>query len=420
MQLKGNEQFYSADADDLVMGDADISSTEDSSLAKRPRILMLADICGLGPGYHVGDEAMAEVAIERLKGIAGEDNLVMACARPEAVPATYGIAAFPLYAMTDRQRRRQWLMRPHSALKSWLLMLYHVIRCDIVFVCGGGNLTSVWPGVLESRLGLFSVAKFFNKRLILVSQTLGPFSPAHRERCGRILGRAEWVGVRDKTFSSNQVDFPVHFAVDDAAFLAPEHNDRTRQLLRPKPMLALSLRQLGATSRAQLLEIGRAVNRVAVARGMDTVFIPHHSPGGAGDLAVAKDLQQAWPSRTSFRVVDAITRAAALKALTADCNLAISMRYHQLIFALSTGVPAIGIYTDRYTRAKLRGAFEQFDLEPRILPLHAACEQLSKMVDLVLSEGEQFRRAAQRPTEQARSNNLKALHYVEELCSGEQ
>ena len=28
-----------------------------------PKILMLSDITGLGPDYHVGDEAMAEVAI---------------------------------------------------------------------------------------------------------------------------------------------------------------------------------------------------------------------------------------------------------------------------------------------------------------------------------------------------------------------
>lgn len=422
MQPKGSEQFYSADADDFIypeLGDESSRGNDEFSLAKRPRILMLADISGLGPAYHVGDEAMAEVAIERLKQVVGPENLVMACASPDAVPSTYGIAAFPHYALTDKERRRQWLTRPHAALKSWLLMLYHLARCDIVFVCGGGNLTSVWPGVLESRLLLFSIAKLFNKRLILVSQTLGPFSPTHRERCNRILEKADWVGVRDKTFSHRQVDFPVHFSVDDAAFLKPEHNDRTRKLVRAGPTLALSMRRLGSTSLAQLLDLGRAVNKIVAAKSMHTVFIPHHSPGGRGDLAIAKDLQQAWSSQTSFQVVDTITPAAALKALTADCHVTISMRYHQIVFALSTGVPAIGIYTDRYTRAKLRGAFEQFDLEPRIIPLHAACEQLPGMVELALSEGDQFRRSAQRTREQAWTNSIKALRYIKELCRSE-
>ncbi|MCW8193290.1 polysaccharide pyruvyl transferase family protein [Proteobacteria bacterium 005FR1] len=412
MPPKRTQDFYSH-ADSLV--DA---KNEYASAGKQLRILMLADISGMGPAYHVGDEAMAEVSIKRLKQLVGSDNLVMACASPEAVPATYGIAAVPLYSLTDRERRRLWFKRPHSALKSWLLAIYQVIRSDVVFVCGGGNLTSVWPATLESRLWFLSIANFFRRRVILVSQTLGPFSPEHRERCNEILARADWVGVRDKSFSKSQVDVPVHFAVDDAVFLEPQHSRQTRAMLGSEPLLAVSLRQLGGTTSDQLQELAAAINRIAGQRKMSTIFIPHHSPGGGGDLAIAKAVQQSWSTATPFRVVDPIARASALKALTRDADLVISMRYHQIVFALSTGVPAVGICTDRYTRAKLKGAFEQFGLEPRVIPMHSAVNDLPEMVEQVLSERERFQRAARHVQHGARENNMKALAHISAAASG--
>ena len=59
---------------------------------KKIKVLLLADISGLGPEYHVGDEAMAEVSITRLKDTLGIANLIVGCASPENVPKTYCVA----------------------------------------------------------------------------------------------------------------------------------------------------------------------------------------------------------------------------------------------------------------------------------------------------------------------------------------
>lgn len=95
-----------------------------------PRILMLSDIIGLGPDYHVGDEAMAEVAIERLGQLVGKENLVLGCADPAKVPSTYGISAFPFYHIPNEQMRRLRWKRPLSYLKVQATSLYQVMRCE--------------------------------------------------------------------------------------------------------------------------------------------------------------------------------------------------------------------------------------------------------------------------------------------------
>ena len=42
--------------------------------------------------------------------------------------------------------------------------------------------------------------------------------------------------------------------------------------------------------------------------------------------------------------------------LTQRASLIISTRYHPIVFGLAGGVPAIGIWSDEYTRRKLQGA----------------------------------------------------------------
>lgn len=419
MHREGQHDIYPREVEGSRDGAAPWSAFSEPALehelAKNPRILMLADISGLGPGYHVGDEAMAEVAIERLKALVGKDKLVMACSSPKGVTDTYGIASIAYYNRSDQRRGQMWLKRPLSSFKGFLVMLYQLLRCDLVFVCGGGNLTSVWPGVLESRMFLFSWALRLRKRLILVSQTLGPFSPEHKLRCQRLLSKADWVGVRDRSFSEREIGFPVQFALDDAVFLKPRHSELSQSVLAThKPLMGLSLRKFGRSTDKQLYELSAAVHKLSTKQNLNTVFIPHHSPQGRGDSEIAERVRGIWSGNSRFIALSPIPRASALKALTRECEWVITMRYHQLIFALSTGVPAVGVYVDEYTRAKLNGAFEQFDLEARIVAIENASEQLENMVVQALDERDLFQSAARKAKENSLADNLRAFNRIKE------
>lgn len=357
---------------------------------------MLSDITGLGPDYHVGDEAMAEVAIERLGKLVGKENLILGCADPAQVPATYGIKAFAFYHIPDDYFRRMLWRRPLSYLKNFAINLYQVIRCDKIIVCGGGNMTSVWPHVLESRLRLLKLANAFNKDIYLVSQTIGPYDQAHRQEVDRVLPKAKWIGTRDLHFSHTQVSSPVHFALDDACYLEKHHTEVTKAISdQYKPFACVSMRKFGQMDDLATSRVAQAIHRAIEANGLKTVFIPHHAPNGTdGDIRLANHIRHLW-KENDFKLIDPIPLASALKALTADSELVVSMRYHQLIFALSTGVPAVGIYVDQYTEAKLRGAFEAFGLKPLVTSIDDVDSNLDTLVQEAFTLKARFLEAAE-------------------------
>lgn len=390
-----------------------------SSNTRSVRIILLADISGAGPDYHVGDEAMAEVTINRFKDLRTPCTLIMACAKPEAVPSTYGIKSFAWYNLTNAARRQLWWRRPLSALKATIQLIYQLLRCDLVVVCGGGNLTSVWPHVLESRLHFLACAKRLRKPFYLVSQTLGPFNEVHRQQAQEVLSSAEWIGVRDKSFSHQQLQLPVNFAVDDAVFLSPKHNNDSQAMMKELgDSMAVSLRDFGSADHQRLLQVGRCLNRLALQYKLSIVFIPHHSPEGGGDTAIGQELKERWLGGRRFKLLHPIPLASELKAITADCKLVITMRYHQLIFALSTGVPAVGIYVNEYTKAKLNGAFEQFKLTPCTLAVEEVEEKLPRLVkELPMKKGI-FLEASRRALRESLHENMRGIDRLKEIHLG--
>ncbi|QSP93680.1 polysaccharide pyruvyl transferase family protein [Marinobacter salinisoli] len=380
-----------------------------------PKILMLSDITGLGPDYHVGDEAMAEVAIERLGVMVGKDNLILGCTSPERIPATYGVRSFAFYHIPDAKFRKMLWTQPLSYLKSIFTNIYQVLRCDKVVVCGGGNMTSVWPGVLEARLRLLRVANFFGRDIVLVSQTIGPYEEHHRRRVDQILGNAKWIGVRDLNFSHTQISAPVNFALDDACFLEHHHSDYSRAISeKQKHFACISMRKFGGMNDADVLHAAKAIEQVVRKAGVNTVFIPHHAPRGTeGDIKLGNNVSHLWPE-DQFHLVDPIPLASELKALTADSQFVVSMRYHQLIFALSIGIPAVGIYVDQYTQAKLTGAFEAIGLEPMVTSVKEIDENLQALVDKALEARDKFEAAAQRIQSKERHTSLRPYYLLKD------
>lgn len=379
---------------------------------------MLSDITGLGPEYHVGDEAMAEVAIERLAKLVGRENLILGCANPAQIPKTYNIRTFPFYHLTDNTFRRMLWAKPLSYFKSIFTNIYQVIRCDKVLVCGGGNMTSVWPGVLESRLRLLRIANFFRKDIVLVSQTIGPFEQSHRQRVDEVLPKAKWIGVRDINFSHTQVNAPVHFALDDACFLEKKHSSYSRSISEKNDAFAcVSMRKFGGMDDADVLRIASTIQKAVGARELKTVFIPHHAPHGTeGDIKLARNIEHLWPNN-DFHLVNPIPLASELKALTADSSFVVSMRYHQLIFALSIGIPAVGIFIDEYTQAKLTGAFEALGLKPRVTSIQEVENNLERLIAEACNATDEFQAAARNIQLEDRSVSERPYELLADIAN---
>jgi polysaccharide pyruvyl transferase WcaK-like protein len=361
---------------------------------------------------------MAEVAIARLGSLVGLGRLRMGCARPEMIHATYGIQAFPHYSVTDDARRAMIMRRPHSFLKSSFTTVSQLLQADAVFVCGGGNLTSEWPGVLESRLRFLDAARRLGKPVILVSQTLGPYSSEHQARIDHALAHAAWIGVRDRTFSRTQTAHQVRFAVDDACFLEPRHTAASRAIVESAgAFMALSMRDFGSATPLQLRARASTVSRLAGLEGLSTVFIPHHAPNGTGgDIRLARAIASEFPEER-FSLVDPILLASELKAVTSHAQWVVTMRYHQLVFALSLGIPSVGVSVNAYTDAKLRGAFEQLNLDPLVVPLKEAPDELERATIEARRRKDAFIEAAQSFREREREASLAPYELAASLLA---
>jgi polysaccharide pyruvyl transferase WcaK-like protein len=229
-----------------------------------------------------------------------------------------------------------------------------------------------------------ALAGWMHKKVFLVSQTIGPLREPLRSSLRRQLAGAEWIGVRDKTYSGCQVGLPVHFAADDAVFLTPEHDAATSALVRThERMIGMSFggsRWMGACEPLRMLT---AVEEVVSGLAATPVFIPHFAHGRHSDLKIARLIEKEWHSKPV--ILERVPSAPAILALTGKMLLVMASRYHAVIFALAAGVPAVALYFDEYTKARMTGAFEQFELEPFMVDMmdtgHGLGDAASKAID---------------------------------------
>ncbi len=268
-------------------------------------------------------------------------------------------------------------------------------------------------GVLEARFRLLKIANLFRKDVYLVSQTIGPYTESHRKKVDEILPKARWIGTRDIHFSQTQVNAPVHFALDDACYLEQKHNETTREISsRNQPFACVSMRKFGGMDDQAVLRVAEVIERAVRAKNLNTVFIPHHAPKGTGgDIKLANQIKHLW-ANGQFELVKPIPLASTLKALTADSQLVVSMRYHQLIFALSTGVPAVGVYVDEYTQAKLRGSFEALGLRPLVTSISDIETSLGPLIEEALSSKADFIDAAKMIQQEARDQSERPYNLL--------
>jgi len=368
---------------------------------KRIRVLLLADVAGSGHRDHAGDEAMTEVALERLKSIAGRDRLVLACPHPWTAGRVYGVKAIslPMHSM------RTWLARiVLLPLYTWYqicCILWYVWRAEVVFKAGGGNIRGRY-----SKFPILSLARLMRKKVILVSQTIGPLQEAHRSVLRRQLREAAWIGVRDRGFSGRQLGLPVHFAADDAVFLTPRHSASTSHLAKAYPrMVGISYLDFHKMGRESWRPLSEATEEAVMTLKATPVFIPHFAPHGRGDLEAARLMAREW-RRVEPVLLNEVPPAPAIMALTGALQLVLASRYHAVVFGLAMGVPTVAVYADAHTEARMRGAFEQFDLEPAVLPLEDVRQQLCRAVANALHRREEFVAAAARVRQDGLAANM--------------
>lgn len=358
---------------------------------------------------HIGDEAMFEefVTQARQRGVLQITGISSA---PADTAARYGIesvqrmgfAATHFVTRAARQDRLDRILRTADGQVGLLEpsdpaigVISVIAASEGVAISGGGNLSSIWPENIYERVAFAGVARILGRPLVVSGQTIGPVLFGQDiELVAGLLASAALVGLREPASFALVEAFArdgnwlahsprIQKTVDDASYLgfAADAEDSGPASGEQYCVVTLAshigtLDEHGRTesgfSNDQYIEsVAALLDHIATTTGLGIRFLAHF---GSTDLAVAIGdtlVHERVMARLRVAVCTIVptTDAISAAAVARHAALVVTSRYHPAVFAVSAGVPTIGIPVDDYTTDKLAGALGNFG-QNALLPAH--------------------------------------------------
>jgi polysaccharide pyruvyl transferase WcaK-like protein len=338
------------------------------------RIVVIGDVGVIDGMVHVGDEAMFDEMVYQLRR-RGVDGITGISSNPAETRERYGIDAvagigFRTQKTRDEQVDRMDRVVRTAAGETALVVIDAIRASDGVAVSGGGNMASTWPSHIFERATIGEIARLLGKPLVVSGQTIGPhLDDADRELVAALLSSARLVGLREKPSHAFSLELGVPAAllqqtVDDASFLSEQgrETDATADTATPYCLVSLST-HVGIENRDEFQRaVAELLDHVVETTGLDVRFYAHFASldetESRGDT-VMHDAVIARMTSTRVATLNEGDSVAAAR-LARGAALVVSSRYHPAVFAVSGGVPTIGIPVDDYTTTKLTGALGNF------------------------------------------------------------
>ena len=334
------------------------------------RIVAIGDVGVVDSMMHIGDEAMFEEFLDQAR-IRGVDEVLVISAQPDETANRYGIESLPRLGLVGD--RAAMLERARAIVDGSIdegdparTTMRAVASADKVVVTGAGNLASTWPAHIIERWALSRLAAAAGIPFVVSGQTLGPELTADDATLlTEMLDSAELVGVRESASLALARRLGITHAVqtvDDASFLKiDEPTPAAPAIERPYCLVSLST-HVGVADRVDFqTSVAALLDAIAESTGLGIVFYAHFGPldgeAARGDVVMHRAVAALMSSPTDV-VETGDSDAAAWLARRA--SLVVSSRYHPAVFAVSAGVPTLGIAVDEYTTVKLTGALGNF------------------------------------------------------------
>ncbi len=241
------------------------------------------------------------------------------------------------------------------------------LSCDALIISGGGNLSSTWSHYIYERVAMARLASSRGAPVIILGQTLGPGLTARdRELLTELLQLSSWTGLRETFSYALALELgadseTLSYQLDDAAFLAPVPRQTDGFIRSDPPWIAVTVHPIvePTVGNPVIASLAGSLRTIAKATKAEMVFLSHFGcsleSGALGDAAIGDAIARALYANPPLRVHPVLPAAETIW-LTRQASLVISTRYHPLVFALAGAVPAVGVWTDEYTRRKLQGA----------------------------------------------------------------
>ena len=365
----------------------------------RPRLRVFI-LPGAPDCANLGDLAMLQVAIERLRGLWPEARLHVVtrdsevlhrhCPEVESVPwkgrnRWLRIRALPR-ALFPNLPERCCRALPLAAARSWRLgvLLWPEQRrlvqafadalfsADLIVLSGCGLLTDAFAHNAIQMLDTLAAAQRCGIPTVLLSQGIGPITrPDLLRRTSEVLPRVESIFLRERRTSAPLLkqlrvsESRIAVTGDDTVELA--FRQRRAEIGR---QIGVSLRLANYSAMTpDLVAVGRRV-LADKAREFQTRLVgipirsgPVDSDIQALDRLLNNPLVAGDIGHDLHTPLDVIRR-------TSDCRLVVTGSYHAGVFALAQGIPVVAFAASDYYRDKFLGLADQFGAGCRVLGTH--------------------------------------------------
>lgn len=336
----------------------------------------------IDPGSHhllnLGDVAMLQVCVERLRRLWHGPNIRVLTAAPDLLARFCpGVAAvdangrYELLTTPSAPRGPRALARASLALEGRRrrgaagAYVRELLAADLFLASGRGGLTDAFADESRALLAELELAHATGLPTALVGQGVGPLDdPTLRAHAARVLPSVELIALREgdrgqALLAASGVDATrVVVTGDDAVELA---SSAPREPAAP-PRLGINLRVAPYAG----IETSDAAAVAAVAKS----FARRH---GATLQPIAISLHPAEDDRRAFDDPPADSDQAATPCAAARvagrCRAVVAGSYHAAVFALAQGIPAVALAASPYYADKLNGLREQFGAGCRVVEL---------------------------------------------------
>ena len=292
---------------------------------------------------------------------------------------------------------------------------------DIVFFVGGGYLTDIGKFDCRATLAAGLMAILSGKPVFMSGQGIGPIDTLITKLLLRsTVPHAKLVTFRDKSGSENllrrlHIPWKEGGSVGDDAMSLPVKQVSDIGAGWRGDRLAVHIRICPQTPNisVHITELERFLASMVEDGDWQIDFFIFHTTRPAYEEEVIKSIVE----RTGIKnyVVHKTEDPRQARYLVGQCDVAIGIAYHFLVFALAEGVPTIGLWDGRYYKDKIEGLFAWYDKVDWTLSVEdMAAEDLAKRCRELTSMKPQLKSILKSKTEMMGSKARQTIETA--LC----
>ncbi|QLY27717.1 polysaccharide pyruvyl transferase family protein [Nocardia huaxiensis] len=259
-------------------------------------------------------------------------------------------------------------------------------EASLVLALGGGYITDADLPQAGRALDLLEYAWDAGVFAAMVGQGLGPMrNPGLRRRAGQVCVKLPLIALRERRRGPGLLDSlgvpssVVTVTGDDAIELAV---DARKDQLGNAIGVCLRVAGYSPVSAGAQSAVGVAVRAAATEKSVPLIPLIIAETPGSPDRATTVPLVR--DSKHAERPVGRFIRASEVAEQVARCRVLVTGAYHLAVFALSQGIPVVGLTSTEYYDDKFLGLDDMFKGGVRLI--HLNDPELAQRLPLAIRE----------------------------------